>query len=152
MPFLTLKNYLRTRVFPVVTVLAISSFFATPALATDYQELAAIGRWKLTAALDGADIVSLDEREAKQLLGRIFTINKNHVRFGKRDCGPPELTAKLVEPGMYLREQAHASAELLHLPNPVTVVELGCTIAFIRNPQTIVVLWKGWFFDAKRMR
>lgn len=110
------------------------------------------GHWKLTKALDSADIASLDDHEAKQLIGRVFVFNKEHVRFGKRECGAPELEAKSVEPVWYLREKAHASAELLHLPNPVTVVSLACTTAFVRNPQHIVLFWKGWFFDAKRVR
>jgi len=152
MPFPdSLINFNR-RARRIVTALALSSTFSAPAFASDYQELNAIGKWQLTAALDGADITSLDEREAQRLIGKIFTINKDHVRFGKRDCGPPDLTAKLVEPVWYLRDQAHASAELLHLPDPVTVVDLGCTIAFIRDQQRIVLHWKGWFFDAKRVR
>ncbi|MDQ2821987.1 MAG: hypothetical protein M3Y65_16605 [Pseudomonadota bacterium] len=148
----TIIKYVRSCAVPFLSALVLTCLSAAPATASDYQELGAIGKWKLTAALDGADITSLDEHEARQLLGRVFTISKDHVRFGKRDCGAPELTAKLVEPSHYLRQEAHASAELLKLPNPVTVVELGCTIAFIKNPHTIVLLWKGWFFDAKRVR
>lgn len=142
----------RTRVAAFMIALTL---FAVPVAAVsgdEYQELGVIGKWRLTTPLDGADITSLDDREAQQLVGRIFTIDKNHVRFGKRDCGPPELTADLVDPVWYLREKAHTSAELLHLPSPVTVVRLGCTIAFIKNPKTIVLLWKGWFFDARRVR
>lgn len=141
----------RARLAPILTTLLFSCLCAAPVAASDYQERSVLGKWRLTAALDGADITSLDEREAQQLVGRIFTINKNHVKLGKRDCGPPELTAKSVEPSWYLRKEVHADSELLHLPNPVTVVELGCTIAFIKNPQTIVLHWKGWFFDAKRI-
>lgn len=133
----------QTRVAAFLIALAFLTAPVAAMSADEYQELGVIGKWRLTTPLDGADITSLDEREAQQLVGRIFTINKKHVRFGKRDCGPPELTAKSVEPSWYLRKEAHTSAELLHLPNPVTVVELGCTIAFIKNPKTIVLLWKG---------
>ena len=136
----------------ILLLLACTALPCTSAQAAEAKESDVFGRWRFAAALDSSDISSLDDREAQQLVGRIFTVNKNHVKFGKRDCGPPELEAELVEPTWYLREKAHASAELLRLPSPVTVVKLGCTIAFIKNPQNIVVHWKGWFFDAKRVR
>jgi len=46
----------------------------------------------------------------------------------------------------YLREQAHAGAENIHLPNPVIVVELGCTVAFVRDSNRLVIHGKCWFF------
>jgi hypothetical protein len=122
------------------------------ALAADYQELGVIGKWRLTKALDSADITSRDEREARQLLGRVVTISKEAVKFGSDDCPAPKLEAQLVAPGPYVREWFHASSENLGLPNPVTVVDLGCANVFIKGKQRIVVFWDGWFFDAKRMR
>jgi hypothetical protein len=120
--------------------------------AAEYQEISALGKWRLTAALDGADITSLDEREARQLVGRTFTITKEHVRFGKRDCGAPELTAEIVEPTWFMREQVRASSAELKLPNPVTVINLACTFAFAKDSEHMIMFWKGWFFDAKRVR
>lgn len=82
----------------------------------------------------------------------IFTIAKDRVTFGRRNCGAPRLEVMLVEPTLYLREQAHASSENLHLPNPVAVVDLGCTVAFIKSQDKLTIFWKGWFFDAVRVR
>jgi hypothetical protein len=111
-----------------------------------------LGKWRFTAALDAAEIASLDEREAAALVGQIFTISKKRVAFGSRDCGAPELEVERVEPNLYLREQAHATGENLGLPNPVSVVDLGCTIAFVKNQDKLVIFWKGWFFDAVRVK
>ncbi|WP_332876820.1 hypothetical protein [Massilia sp. S19_KUP03_FR1] len=135
----------------IFSLLACTTWPCSSAQSAEAKESDVFGHWRFAAVLDSSDISSLDDREAQQLVGRIFTVNKDHVKFGKRDCGPPELEAELVEPAWYLREKAHASSELLRLPSPVTVVKLGCTIAFIKNPQNIVVHWKGWFFDAKRV-
>lgn len=122
-----------------------------PAHASDAAH-SVLGRWRFTAALDGAEISSLDEREAAALVGHVFTISKKRVAFGNRDCGAPELEVERVEPDAYLREQAHASAAKLGLPNPVAVVDLGCTIAFVKNPNRLVIFWQGWFFDAIRVK
>ena len=140
------------RAITIISLLACIALPCCPAQAAEAKDTDVFGRWRFAAVLDSAEISSLDNREAQQLVGRIFTVNKDHIKFGKRDCGPPELEAELVEPTWYLREKAHASSELLRLPSPVTVVKLGCTIAFIKNPQNIVVHWKGWFFDATRVR
>jgi hypothetical protein len=122
---------------------------ATP---TDHYSRAVIGQWRLTAALDGADITSLDEKEARQLVGRVFSISKQSVKFGDRTCGPSEFEAESVEPRLFLREQFHADAAALHLPSPVTVVDLSCTSVFIKSTDRLVIAWKGWFFDAVRVR
>jgi hypothetical protein len=121
--------------------------------AANHQETGVIGKWRLVKALDSADISAFDDRQAQQLVGQIFTISKKTVKLGTADdCLPPGFEAEIVEPEWYVRKWAHASAEHLGLPDPVTVVDLGCTNAFIKSPKRIVVFWKGWFFDAKRIR
>jgi hypothetical protein len=141
----------RARVFPVVVIFALASL-ATSVSAVDNQDRSVIGKWKFTAALDGSEITSLDEKEAQRLVGQVMTISVNRVQFGARKCLPPDLNAERVEPRLYLREQAHASAAQLGLPNPVTVVNLGCTVAFVKAKDRLVIHWDGWFFDARRQR
>lgn len=131
-----------------VAVLAILSVPAHAATEAD----TVLGRWRFTIPLDSAEITALDDREAAALVGRIFTISKKRVAFGSRDCGATPLDVELVAPTLYLREQAHASAENLRLPNPGAVVDLGCTIAFVKNRNKLTIFWKGWFFDAVRVR
>jgi hypothetical protein len=151
MPVLISVLRQRTRIFPVVVALAFTSV-VSPVHAGDNQERSVIGKWRLKAALDASEITSLDEREAKQLVGEVFTIAPDRVQFGTRKCLPPELEAERVEPRLYLREQAHASAAKLGLPNPVTVVDLDCTVVFIKAKNRLVIHWDGWFFDARRQR
>jgi len=143
-------RFLRAPALSITAVLAFAT--ATPVYAAEHKEVGALGRWQLTKTLDAADIASLDDKEAKQLIGRIFTITEDHVRFGKRDCGAPELTAEIVEPKWFLREQVRATSAELALPNPVTVVNLACTFAFVKDSKHMIMFWQGWFFDAKRVR
>lgn len=143
---------LRLQALLLVLVLAISvSRFASPS-SPDNQDRSVLGRWKIVAALDGSRITSLDEHEARSLVGKVVSISTDGMRFGARRCLPPDLDAEKVEPRLYLRKEAHASAAKLGLPNPVTVVNLGCTIAFIKAKDRIVIHWDGWFFDADRQR
>jgi hypothetical protein len=123
-----------------------------PASATESIERSVSGTWRVTSALDAADVSSLDERDARRLIGHVFTISREKVKFEERDCGPTEFQAESVEPRLHLREEFRASADKLNLPNPVTVVDLSCTSVFIRTPDRLVIAWKGWFFDAVRVR
>ena len=151
---MALRHYaiLRRRVTaPVIATLALAALPAWADAPADYEQ-AVVGKWRLTAALDGADVTSLDEKEAQRLVGRVFTIRRDAITFGDRKCGPSEFEAESVEPRMFVREQFHADAAKLHLPSPVTVVDLSCTSVFIKNAATLVIAWKGWFFDAVRVK
>lgn len=121
-------------------------------MAADRYERAVTGEWRLTAALDGGEITSIDEKEARQLVGKLFKISKHTIRFGARECGPSDFAAQQVEPGIFLRQQFHATGDKLRLPNPVTVVDLSCTTVFIKKPNRLVIAWDGWFFDAVRIK
>lgn len=134
------------------TFLALALITPLSVEASDPIERIVTGQWRFTKPIDSADIASLDEREAAQLVGHIFTIRKDKVAFGDRDCGDTEFEAKKVEPTLYLRRQFNSNVEGLKLPNPVTVVEISCTAVFIRNPNRLVIFWKGWFFDAVRVK
>lgn len=136
--------------FSVMSALALASWPAA-SHATDYERLLT-GRWQLTAALDGAQITSLDETEAARLVGRVVTIRRESVKFGDRKCGPSAFEAERVEPRLYLPKQFHASAEKLGLPSPVTAIDLSCTTVFIKNANRLVIFWDGWFFDAVKLK
>ena len=133
-------------------IVAMTVMISPPAYATDAIERSVTGDWRFTAALDGADIVALDENEAHQLLGRIFSISRERIKFGNHVCGRTEFDATKVEPKRHLREAFHASAKKLKLPNPVTVVDLSCTSVFIKSQNRLVIFWQGWFFDATRIK
>lgn len=140
-------DHLRQRLTSLAAVLMLSA----PAMAADRVERAVTGEWKLTAALDGAEIASIDEKEARQLVGKVFKISRDTIRFGSRECGRSDFTAVQVEPGMFLHKEFHASADKLRLPNPVTIVDLSCTTVFIKRPNRLVIAWDGWFFEAKKI-
>nr|WP_315394408.1 hypothetical protein [uncultured Duganella sp.] len=110
-----------------------------------------IGDWKLTAVLDSSDITALDDREAANLVGHIFKINRDKIQLDERVCDAPSFEVTKAETNSYFRREAHASADKLGLPNPVTSIELNCTYVYPKSRNRLVVHWKGFFFDAIRM-
>ncbi|RYZ92340.1 MAG: hypothetical protein EOP06_04500 [Proteobacteria bacterium] len=140
----------RINILLLIVVIAMS--ISPSAHASDPIERRVTGEWRFTAALDGAEIASLDENEARKLVGQVFTIKKEQVKFGEMDCGKTEFDAHKVDPQLHLREAFHASSKELGMPTPVTVVDLSCTSVFITKPNHLVVFWQGWFFDAVRVK
>lgn len=136
---------------PLVAALALAALPAQAASTKRYEQ-AVSGQWRLTAALDGADVASLDEKEAHRLVGRVVSIRRASLKFGDRTCGPSGFEAESVEPRIFVREQFHADPAKLGLPNPVTVVDLSCTSVFIKGANRLVIAWKGWFFEAIRVK
>ena len=136
-----------TRSFSLIFAMAFAPALAAQAVQPG-QEV--IGEWKLTSVLDGVGITSIDENQAKRLLGKVMTIQKDGTRFGTERCGAPSFDSKRVEPDQYLRQEAHISAAKLRLPNPVTVVDIGCTQVFVKKTDEAVIFWDGFFFNAKR--
>jgi hypothetical protein len=110
-----------------------------------------IGRWKLTAVLDGTHIASMDEKQARTLLGHVFIIRKEGAEIEKHRCGRPDFETVRVEPNLYLqRTDPYVTAKSLALPNPVTVVDISCTSVFVKNKNRIAIFWDGFYFDAVR--
>jgi len=122
-----------------------------PLQAAEQRRTSVIGKWKLTAVLDSSDITSLDDQEAKALVGHIITIDRDKVQLDARVCDSPGFEVTTAETNKFFRDAAHVSAKKLRLPNPVTVVYVSCTEVYIKSRNRLVVHWKGFFFDAVRM-
>lgn len=113
------------------------------------KETSIIGDWKIRSVLDYAAI-SIGSDQAKPLIGKDLIISKEEIRFGDQVCSQSNFLAESVETNIELRENARVSNDLLRLPNPVTVVELSCAYAYIKDRNRIVLAWNGVFFDAVR--
>lgn len=138
-----------TRLFPAIVAMTFAPWLTVQAAHPGHD---VIGEWKLTSVLDGVEITSIDENQARHLLGQVMTIQKEGTRFGSESCGAPSFYSKRVEPNQYVRQEAHISAAKLRLPNPVTVVDLGCTRVFIKRADEAVIFWDGFFFGARKIK
>jgi hypothetical protein len=150
MSYFRMSTYVRA--LAVVAAVALATWPTLPLHAAEQQDLSVIGKWKLTKVLDSSEISALDDDEAAQLVGKVITIAKDRVQLGDRVCSSPTFEATRENPQKHMEEQAHASAEKMGLPNPVTVVQVSCTVVFIKSRDRLVVHWKGVFFDAVRQK
>ena len=137
-----------THLLTAATALALGTH---PALATPPGKDADIlGTWTLTKVLDSADIASLTDEQAAALVGKTMVVRRDGVVVDGEPCREPELTRHREDAAKYMREGYHARVGYLGLPDTITVIDLDCTEAFLKNKGKIVVFWQGYFFDAMK--
>jgi hypothetical protein len=141
----------RARTLTAIAVIALVTWPAGPANAEDVDK-SIIGQWKLTAVLDSSEITAIDDAQAQKLVGKVLRIGADKVQLGERVCKNPDFEVTRAETNEYFARSAHASAEKLGLPNPVTAVHLNCTYVYKKAPNKLVVHWKGFFFDAVKLQ
>jgi hypothetical protein len=122
------------------------------ALAAEQHDTSVIGLWTLTAVLDSADVSGLDDEEARRLVGTMLKISKDKVVVGGQVCAAPDFEMVSGDRDEYLKRRAHASAEKLGLPNPVTSVHIDCAYVYKKTPDRLVLNWQGVFFEAVRQQ
>jgi hypothetical protein len=133
-----------------IAILALAAALTSPAHAvqpaSSNEDI--LGKWRITKVLDASNITALDDKEAAQLVGKLFIVEADKVSLAGEVCTDPEFDRHYEDTVRYLREEAHASSWKLGLPSTVAVVDLSCTEALIKGYNKIVLLWKGIFFDA----
>lgn len=132
----------------IVGLLTVSPVSAATVAETG-KDTSISGEWIIMSVLDYATI-SVGADQATPLVGKDLIISAQKVAFGNQVCSDPTFAAERVETNIELAENAHVNNDKLALPNPVTVVELSCAYAYIKNRSRIVLAWNGIFFEAAR--
>jgi hypothetical protein len=140
------------RILTGAGAIAWSALAMPEALAAEQRDSSVIGLWTLTAVLDSADVSGLDDEEARKLVGTMLKISKDKVRVGGQVCSSPDFEMVSGNRDEYLKRRAHASAEKLGLPNPITSVHINCAYVYKKTPDRLVLNWQGVFFDAVRQK
>ncbi|QGZ42252.1 hypothetical protein IP92_03959 [Pseudoduganella flava] len=133
---------------PRVIALSLATALLQPALAADAGNRDLLGKWRLTKVLDSSEISALDDREAARLVGETLVIAQDEISLAGETCKEPEFERHIEDTVRYLREEAHAASGKLVLPAFVEVVDLACTEVLRKNDTSIVLYWKGFFFEA----
>lgn len=110
------------------------------------------GRWKVTAVLDASPVAGMSTDEANRLVGKRLVLSPRAVMFDGRNCPTPPYHSAYVRTSDFFVQEYKLDPKTLALPDRVLRVDAGCTNLFIRNTDTIVFDWKGYFFEAVKDR
>jgi hypothetical protein len=88
------------------TTLALAAAFSWPALAAQPVQPNddILGRWRITKVLDASNVTALDDKEAAQLVGKIFIVESSRVSLAGEACDEPEFERHYEDTVRYLRE------------------------------------------------
>jgi hypothetical protein len=148
MPFLRISTPLSA--LCAAAALGLVVFPSSRAYAIETNNADILGIWKLTKVLDSAEITSLDDKEAAQLVGKTLIVESDKVSIARRTCGAPNFERHQEPAAKYVRENYHAPVGRLGLQDTVTIVDLRCTEALIKGTNRVVVFWGGYFYEAEK--
>jgi hypothetical protein len=106
------------------------------------------GRWRIVKVLGAADVAAMSDKEAQALVGKVVQIEKKAFVFNGEVCTAPSYERVSQALAQSFREEGHASATDMGLPDPVTSIDARCTHLFLKKPGLIVIHWNGYYFDA----
>lgn len=96
----------------VATLLALACVSA-PTVAGDRLDRSVIGQWQLTSVLGYADATAVDEKEAREMLGKVLIVANDSVQLGERKYGASTFRAEHVGRDRELRETPTYAARRL---------------------------------------
>ncbi|MFC5475040.1 hypothetical protein [Paraherbaspirillum soli] len=119
------------------------------------------GKWKVVAMLDPLPILGSDENGEKHAIGKYLIINQNEVHFQKKIGLLPIFTESRYDTLDYFyngKGFRNMDPTNLHLPEMVTEIDIeyknamGVHSVYIQSKNSIVFLWRGFFYKAIRAK
>lgn len=108
------------------------------------------GEWAITESLDSTGVSALSSEELKAMKGKILSLQKNKVQLNNEHCGTGEYKVVQVSRNKLLQEIHYADDRDPLLPPVVTQVDAGCLYVFERTDGSLLLVWGGDIFVAKR--
>jgi hypothetical protein len=106
------------------------------------------GTWTVKGVAGASDITAISGAAAVRLVGHSLVLTRKTVRFERHTCYPTWDVSK--ESTATISEDYRLSASRLNLPNPALHFDGDCTDIFVRDPETILFTWDGYFLEATR--
>ncbi len=92
-----------------------------------------------------------EDEGAARLIGKKLQIEKTSFMIAGRQCSPPTYEEKTQTRSEYY-EGYEVTGNPLSLPSTIKVIDASCTLLVPEGPNRLVVGWKGFFFEATRIR
>lgn len=131
--------------------LAVSFAISSPAHAKD-PLVDLYGTWKIRAIIGGGAVSSMSDREARQLIGKTFTVKAKSFVFNGQPCTDTSYEETVEDTVGHFEREWNTAVKDIPLPDPVTVIDTGCNTLYPLKNGKLMVAEKGVFFEAARMK
>lgn len=141
----------RTRVIRHVLT-AVTAFACVHAHAEDSNS-DIYGKWEIKALIGGGAISSRSQSQVDQVIGQFTTITRDRFDFNGRACSHPHYQRRQEETVSYFDMGWRADVSDIPFPNPVTIIDTGCTtFLYPIRKDHLMIADDGDFFEAVRVR
>lgn len=110
------------------------------------------GTWKIQTILGGGAVGSLSDHEARQLIGKTFTLEARRFTFGGKPCTATHYEETIEDTAGHFEREWNTEVKDIPLPDPVTVIDTGCNTLYRLRNGKLMVAEKGVFFEAARTK
>jgi hypothetical protein len=110
------------------------------------------GVWKITSLIGGG-IGSLNDRQARKLIGKPVIITAEKFSFNGRVCKNPAYERSTEDTVTYFDREWRTSVNDIPFPEQVTIIETpGCDFLFPIRKDHLMIAEDGGFFEAVRVK
>lgn len=110
------------------------------------------GVWKIKALIGGG-IGSLNDRQARKLIGKPVLISPEKFAFNGRVCKSPAYERTMEDTVTYFDREWRTNVTDIPFPDEVTIIETpGCDFMFPIRPDHLMIAEDGGFFEAVRVK
>jgi hypothetical protein len=110
------------------------------------------GKWKIKALIGGGAISSRSQSQVEKVIGQFTTISREQFDFDNHRCTHPDYQRHQEETASYFDAGWRADVSDIPLPNPVTIIETGCTtFLYPIRKDHLMIADDGDFFEAVRV-
>lgn len=141
---MTLQSCLRLAA--VAAVLALSALRSSAA----GSNADLLGKWKVVAWLGSAEVSALSGKQVRGLIGRPVLIQHEKFAFNGSTCKHPSYQRRIERNVDQFREDWRIDAAELGLHDPITSIDTGCNVLFLKSRDKIVIEIDGNFLEAAR--
>lgn len=109
------------------------------------------GKWKIKALIGGGAISSRSQSQVEKIIGKFTTISRDQFNFNGQTCVPNYQRSR-EETVQHFDTGWRADVSDIPLPNPVTIIDTGCTtFLYPIRKDHLMIADDGDFFEAVRV-
>jgi hypothetical protein len=110
------------------------------------------GTWKIKTILGSGAVSSMSDREARQMIGKTVMVQARQFTFNGQACAETSYEETVEDMADHFEREWNTTVKHIPLPDPLTVIDTGCSTLYPLKNGKLMVAEKGVFFEALRIK
>lgn len=109
------------------------------------------GKWIIKAEIGMGAVTSLNDRQAKRIIGQTLLISPEKFEFNGHTCMRPKYERSQEETVSHFDWAWRTDVSDIPFPNPVTIIDTGCNFLYPIRKDRLMIAEENVFFEAVRV-